>query len=196
MPVFEESGLRFDFDARWAVRKYDAHRFFQGFSGAGLKGVDFIALHGSTLILLEIKNYQRRQRWQTENPFDPILAAPGSFANHMASKYLDTLRALRAIGTYYHRQWLFRLLHPVLVRLPGRKMDWVFWARVDQHLREGRPVTALLWLETEPKQTDFLATLKVAITPLLRASVATFQIVNLEGAQIPEGITVTALPDQ
>lgn len=190
MPNFKESGLLFHFDDRWAVRKYDAHRFFQGFSGAGLKGVDFIALHKHALILLEVKNYQRRQQWQTENPFDHILEAPQPFLQHLADKYLDTLRALQAIGTYYRRKWLFRLLRPLLLRLPGRQMDWAFWARVDAHLQNGQPIIAMLWLETEREQTAFQQVLQQSLQGLLEGKVQEVQVQHLTAGGLPEGINV------
>lgn len=194
MPVFEESGLQFGFDSRWTVRKYDAHRFFQGFSGAGLKGVDFIALSGDTLLLLEVKNYRRRRSWQTENPFDRILEAPEAFAGHMAGKFLDTLRALRAIGTYYRRKWLFRLLRPILLRRSGAYSDWVFWAQVDTHLQGRQPVIAVLWLETERDQAAFREQLKLSLKNLLEDAVQEVQVCHLGTDQLPEGIQVRLAP--
>jgi hypothetical protein len=194
MPVFEESGLQFGFDSRWTVRKYDAHRFFQGFSGAGLKGVDFIALSGDTLLLLEVKNYRRRRSWQTENPFDRILEAPEAFAGHMAGKFLDTLRALRAIGTYYRRKWLFRLLRPILLRRSGAYSDWVFWAQVDTHLQGRQPVIAVLWLETERDQAAFREQLKLSLKNLLEDAVQEVQVCHLGTGQLPEGIQVRLAP--
>lgn len=194
MPVFEESGLHFNFDARWTVRKYDAHRFFQGFSGAGLKGVDFIALNEETLVLLEVKNYQRRQDWQTENPFDRISRVPKVFARHMAGKYLDTLRALRAIGTYYHRKWVFRLLRPWLLRSSGARSDWSFWAKVDAHLQSGKPIFAILWLETEQDQLAFRQALQQSLKSLLGDAVQEVQVQHPGTEALPEGIKV-GLPE-
>jgi hypothetical protein len=194
MPVFEESGLQFGFDNRWTVRKYDAHRFFQGFSGAGLKGVDFIALSGDTLLLLEVKNYRRRRAWQTENPFDRILEAPEAFAGHMSGKFLDTLRAIRAIGTYYRRKWLFRLLRPVLIRRSGARSDWAFWAQVDAHLQGGKPVIAVLWLETERDQAAFRRRLEQSLKNLLEDAVQEVQVCHPGTGQLPEGIQVSLAP--
>lgn len=194
MPVFEESGLQFGFDNRWTVRKYDAHRFFQGFSGAGLKGVDFIALSGNTLLLLEVKNYRRRRAWQTENPFDRILEAPEAFAGHMSGKFLDTLRAIRAIGTYYRRKWLFRLLRPVLIRRSGARSDWAFWAQVDAHLQGGKPVIAVLWLETERDQAAFRGRLEQSLKNLLEDAVQEVQVCHPGTGQLPEGIKVSLAP--
>ena len=195
MPVFEESGLQFEFDTRWVVRKYDAHRFFQGFSGAGLKGVDFIALSGDTLLLLEVKNYRRRQEWQTENPFDRIREAPEVFAGHMADKFLDTLRALQAIGTYYRRKWSFRLLRPLLLQRPGAGSDWAFWAQVDAHLQAGQPVIAVLWLETERDQAAFHERLGQSLKNLLKDTVQEVKVYHLAKGQLPEGIQVRIAPN-
>ena len=194
MPTFQESGLWFCFDNRWTVRKYDAHRFFQGFSGAGLKGVDFIAIRGATLILLEVKNYRRRQQWQKDNPFERILEAPEDFARRTAEKYLDTLRALRAIGTYYRRKWAFRLLRPLLLRWPGAASDWAFWAQVDAHLQRGQPVVAVLWLETEQDQATFREVLRQSLSNLLVGAVQEVQVQNLTAVALPEGISVCLPP--
>lgn len=191
MSTFQESGLRFDFDHYWTVRKYDTHRFFQGFSGVGLKGVDFIAVREANLILLEVKNYCKRQPWQPENPFERISEAPEDFARRIAKKYLDTLRALRAIGTYYRRQWGFRLLRPLLLRWPGTRSDWAFWAQVDAYLQSGQPVVAVLWLETEQEQAAFREVLQQSLETLLEGKVKAVQIRNLKTKPYPEGIRVS-----
>lgn len=147
-----ESGLHFHFSPGWVVKKYDAHRFFQGLSGTGLKGVDFIATDGRRLLLCEAKNYRRRQAWQQENPLDAILGQPEAFAEEMAQKALDTLLGIDAIWRYYQRKWLFRLLSPLLLRLSPNGRDWQFWAHVHRLAREPGKLVFILWLETERPQ--------------------------------------------
>ena len=52
--TFSESGLSFQFPEGWTTIKYDEHRFYTYLSGEGLKGVDFIAIHGENLVLIEV----------------------------------------------------------------------------------------------------------------------------------------------
>lgn len=185
MANFQESGLSFAFEQSWVVRKYDAHRFFQGFSGAGLKGVDFIGLQDGRLFLFEVKNYRRRQPWQAENPFSRILEAPPLFTAHITGKAEDTLRALRAIGTYYHRKWLFRLLHPLLLCLPGHRLDWVFWARAYALLREPGRITLVLWLETEQARAGFRQALQAQLSAQLGPAVGQVWVLPDKEAPLP-----------
>ncbi len=185
MADFQESGLSFAFEQNWVVRKYDVHPFFQGFSGAGLKGVDFIGLQGGRLFLFEVKNYRRRQQWQTENPFERILKAPPLFTQHIAAKAEDTLRALGAIGTYYRRKRLFRLLHPLLLRLPGRRLDWVFWARAYALLHDPARITLVLWLETEQTRAGFRRTLQDRLSDQLNPAVGDVRVMPDEEVALP-----------
>ena len=112
---FIESGLHFRFGEEWVIKKYDAHRFYQGLSGSGLKGVDFLGILGEGLFLFEIKNFRRRRQWQEENPLEAVLDHPSEFAENIAYKVEDTLLAIDAIWQYYNRKWLFRRLLPVVL---------------------------------------------------------------------------------
>ena len=181
----------FHFEQSCAVRKYDAHNFFQGFSGVGLKGVDFIVLYEDLLLLIEGKNYRRRQDWQTENPFDPIQAAPESFADDIADKYLDTLSALQAIGTYYSRKWWFGLLNPVRSYLPGKYLDWVFWSKIHHHLLEHKSVVSILFLESENDQRTFRQTLQGHLNKRLQGKVKETLILTAIDENRFDGIRVT-----
>lgn len=146
---FIESGLHFRFAEEWVVKKYDAHRFFQGLSGAGLKGVDFLGILEEELYLFEVKNFRRRQNWQAENPLEAILAGPAAFAEEIAYKVEDTLLAIDAIWQYYNRKWLFRRLLPAFRRLPVTENDWRFWARAYALMQHPEQVNVVLWMETE-----------------------------------------------
>jgi hypothetical protein len=150
--VFQESELIFHFDGRWVVKKYDAHRYFSGLAGQGLKGVDFIAISEDTILLIEIKNYRRRHSWQKENPFAQVEEAPDAFVDKIVDKADDTLRGIRAIGQYYYRKWWFALMRPFLSRLSPAKHESVFWIRAYQLISAKENITFILWLETEQPQ--------------------------------------------
>jgi hypothetical protein len=149
LTTFTESGLQFSFGPQWAVKQYDAHRFFQGLSGAGLKGVDFIATDGERLLLVEAKNYRPQAHLRQSDPLAAVLAAPEAFAAAIAQKAADTLRGIAAIGGYYERKWLFRLLRPGLLRLRPSLLPWRFWAHVHQLAQSPERITLVLCLETE-----------------------------------------------
>ncbi len=93
--IFEESGRRFAFQRPWVARAYDRHTYFQGLSSAGLKGVDFIALHPREgYLLMEVKNFR-------DHPPPP----PSVLAQELLRKTEDTLRGMDAIGGYLRRAW-------------------------------------------------------------------------------------------
>jgi hypothetical protein len=149
LTIFTESGLQFSFGPQWAVKQYDAHRFFQGLSGAGLKGVDFVATDGERLLLVEAKNYRPQAHLRQNDPLAAVLAAPEAFTAAIAQKAADTLRGIDAIGRYYERKWLFRLLRPGLLRLRPNLLPWRFWAHVYRLAQSPARITFVLCLETE-----------------------------------------------
>ena len=150
--IYQESGLEFRFDDSWQVKAYDKHRFYQGLSGEGLSGVDFVGLHDGQLYFFEVKNYRRRQDWQTNNPFDQVVAAPDLLAAAIAKKVADTLTGIDAIGQYYHRKPLFRWLEPWLLNRILPTWEWAFWARVYALAGEPHQLNTVFWLETERPQ--------------------------------------------
>lgn len=182
---YEESGLRFAFGPDWAVQRYDAHRFYQGLSGVGLKGVDFIGLHQGRLYLIEVKNYRRRQAWQAASLFAAIAADPSPFAAVVARKMTDTLRAISAIRTYYHRKWLFRQAKPWLLRRPPRQSEWAFWAQVCEIAQAPSAVTAVLWLETEQPQAPIRQALQAELATALDGQLGEVRVVRAEGEVLP-----------
>ncbi|HKK76477.1 MAG TPA: hypothetical protein VJ953_15460, partial [Saprospiraceae bacterium] len=104
--AFAEGQLTFHFDpAYWQGRKYDDHAYFQGFSGVGLKGVDFIGIYQEDiLVLLEVKNYTWRDTPFREKDVRQSLRGPEQIAAAVQQKMEDTLAGLRAIGIYYQRK--------------------------------------------------------------------------------------------
>ncbi len=192
---FKESGLIFSFGRPWAVRKYDTHRFYQALSGHGLKGVDFIGIAEGRLYLFEVKNYRRRQAWQRENPFDVVIAAPDELVGRVAGKVADSLRAVRAIGRYYERRWLLRLLRPVLLRLPAHWGDWPFWLQAYELCQgTGEQVVAVLWLETEQERSRLRAQILKGLRAALKGQVAEVALWPGGGQEKRAGLLVRPMP--
>jgi len=106
--VFSESGLSFQFPKSWTVFKYDEHRFYTYLSGAGLKGVDFIAIDGDELILIEVKNYADRIIKENFDPMEGLLSEPAVYVEAYFQKFEDTFRLLDIIEQYYNRKWWYR----------------------------------------------------------------------------------------
>ena len=173
---FIESGLHFRFGEGWVIKKYDAHRFYQGLSGSGLKGVDFLGILGEELYLFEVKNFRRRHDWQADNPLNTVLAQPAAFTESMAYKVEDTLLAIDAIWQYYHRKWLFRRLLPAFRLLPPTEGDWRFWARAHDLIQNPEQVKVVLWMETEQARPALLADLTQALEAQLRSRAASVRI--------------------
>ncbi|MCO6491390.1 MAG: hypothetical protein J5I98_23435 [Phaeodactylibacter sp.] len=190
---FIESGLHFRFDGEWAIKKYDAHRFYQGLSGSGLKGVDFLGIRGEELFLFEIKNFRRRREWQAENPLEAILARPEEFVETVACKVEDTLLAVDAIWQYYNRKWLFRRLLPAFRLLPVTGNDWRFWARAYRLMQNPEQVCVILWIETERPRPDLVNEIETKLRKRLKGRAASVRLAFrpdhafIEGLQVASG---------
>lgn len=160
--LIRESGLVFSFPASWGVRKYDEHPHYQSLSSVGLKAVDFIVLPpDGKLWLIEVKNFQPRTR--NGKTYRVRLRSSEALSQVIAAKFRDSLRAIGIIRNYYRRNWLFRLLEPVLVRLTRFRSDWAFWAEAYRRLEDETPPQLLIWLEMTDNRksyrTRFYATL-------------------------------------
>ena len=122
MDIFIESGLTFRFSPScWAVRKYDQHEYYQVLSGAGLKGTDFVGIwKARQLFLIEVKNYRGAS----------ALPSPDTLAGEISRKVEDTFTGLSAIQQMLERKSLYRLLRPLLSKLPLHTYDWPFWTKI------------------------------------------------------------------
>lgn len=140
MISFRESDLRLSFARRrWAVRKYDAHDYYLGLSGAHLKGVDFLAVQeGRRLVFLEVKNYPGAagRRLSSEQ-----------LAAELMGKIADTFTGIDAICTMLERKRLYRFASPLLPYLPAQNYDWPFWHQAGLLSALPRKCTAVLCLE-------------------------------------------------
>ena len=160
---FTESDLCFFFDAAyWQVRKYDAHTYFRGFSGLGLKGVDFVAIYADRLlVLLEVKNYTWRARPFREKNVRQSLQEPAQIAAAVVQKMEDTQLALRAIQEHYRRKrsrswaWLDRFRKP--------DVEQLFWEQATALLEEGE-FRCYLWLEREAEDEVFAQKLRQGLS--------------------------------
>jgi len=142
---FSESDLKLSFASRrWAVRKYDAHTYYMGLSGASLKGVDFLAIQeGRRLVFIEVKNY-----------IDPA-GRPQPPAQRVAAeieaKIADTMTGIDAICSMLERKRLYRLAAPLLSFLPAQHYDWPFWNRSGRLIGDPTQCTAVCCLENAPE---------------------------------------------
>lgn len=147
---FKEGKLQFTFHESWLVRKYDAHTFYQGFSGVGLKGVDFIAVRPRELLLIEVKNYRHIRNGRRRAAVAQVLEDPERIGRSITQKGRDTLKAIRAIRTYYLRKWDYRWSVPFLKRFWWQWSDRSFWTQVAAQAEEPERISFLIWLATDP----------------------------------------------
>jgi len=137
--VFSESGMRFHFPSDWLVRRYDQHTYFRGFSGYGLKGVDFVAVEPSgRLWLVEAKNFIPRQE------FPVIIKSAAVLGAQLLQKAEDTVRGIAAVHAYRSRSFWYRWLFPHLHRLRWLSGEWLFWARAYRALSEEAQIVCCL----------------------------------------------------
>ncbi len=175
MQQFTESGLIFSFDPDWRVYKYDEHRFYQGFSGVGLKGVDFIALQpGRSVVLVEVKNLRQYPR---ASPWSELA---DSLIESVAPKVEDTLRGVAAIGQYYRRKWW----RPLLIGLPRwaswRNSEWRYWDDVANCADRPEQLSVILWLESEKPPPGWRTDLHRRLRQRLRPVAGNVLITNTE----------------
>lgn len=148
--AFLEGDLRFEFDpAHWQVRKYDAHPFFHGFSGVGLKGVDFVANYqGCELWLIEVKNYSTHTSKLRRREVDQALQHPQLIIEALEEKYIDTMAGIQAIDTYYRRKgrrpwnWLLNKIQA--------DPEQAFWQEAYRLALVEKRVRPVLWLAADP----------------------------------------------
>ena len=148
--VFSESGLSFQFPKSWTVFKYDEHRFYTYLSGAGLKGVDFIAIDGDELILIEVKNYADRIIKENFDPMEGLLSEPAVYVEAYFQKFEDTFRLLDIIEQYYNRKWWYRNIFQQFKSFFS-STETGFWSKAIEILDDMKGVRLVLWLELAPQ---------------------------------------------
>lgn len=147
--VFEESGLLFNFSDAWNVRPFDHHRYYRWLSGLGFRGVDFVGIYQEKLVLMEIKNYQRREGMPKTDAFQIVREDPEAFALKMAAKVEDSFEIILAVNGVFRRRWWF----PFFVRLPlrfkRRYPQSYFWYAVSQLAEDPADCIFVLWLDAD-----------------------------------------------
>jgi len=148
--TFAESDIQFRFSPDWVVYRYDTHRYYRGWSGAGLKGVDFFGiLRDDTLVLMEVKNYNIRSSGKRGHTLDAILAEPRILTDAFGHKIADTLVAIDAVRQYWQRHWWRRWAWRWFSHRAPHSSEQAFWARVCALAENPECCTAVLWLESE-----------------------------------------------
>lgn len=143
--------MSFVFNQNWLVRPYDKHTFFQGLSGAGLKGVDFLGMHNRDhLVLMEVKNYLPDPDGRRYRQISQRLAAPEAIGASLASKMQDTLRAIDLIHRYFQTRLGYRLAYPFLPWMKQAAPEWYFWTHA-RKLMDFR-VSMICWMGLQADQ--------------------------------------------
>lgn len=152
--IFEESGLLFTFSDAWNVWAFDDHRYYRWLSGRGLRGVDFIGLYQGKLVLMEVKNYRRREGMSKTDAFQAVRKDPASFSMKLMGKVKDSLRIVQAVNNAHRRRWWF----PLFLRLPDtwkrRFPQTYFWHVASQLALDPANCTFVLWLDADSDTTD------------------------------------------
>ncbi len=166
---FGEGDREFLFSSEhWAVRKYDLHRFYKGFSAHGLKGVDYIGIfEKTTLVLLEVKDFRLTGLPARDRQVIAALQEPKKLAENLFVKVQDTKRGLNSIGKYYEERWIWRGVAPFI---PGRNLqqqDWWFWLEAKRIMEQSGNLKILLALDHLPEQKEKMDVLKSVIGQFL-----------------------------
>ncbi len=152
--IFHESDLTFKFDDNWQVYKFDDHRFYKYLSGQDLKAVDFIAIFKNEfLLLMEVKNYNKRKQSPVAPNIKNILGEEPALVHAFQKKISDSIRAIRAIRTFYERKWWFRVFYKMMPFL--KQSETAFWLNASEILDDKKlSVHLVLWLEIAESYPD------------------------------------------
>lgn len=193
MRSFTESGLQFTFSRDWVVKKYDSHRYYRGFSGTGLKGVDFIALNlkENLVAFFEVKNYRTRFHQNTGEPIHPELKPATELAQALSDKVSDTLLAIDAITTYYQKSMIYRWLQPLYLRLPFYIGDRFFWTKVENCIYQHENLAYVLWVELQEKNLRYQHQLKEETDRLLQNEFGVIYVADMKNYPFPQSLEVS-----
>ncbi len=192
MMLYAESDIDFHFStADWAVCRYDRHRYFKGWSGRGLKGVDFIAVwRQDKLIFMEVKNYNPRPNGKGGQTADAVRADPAILSDAFGEKIADTLTAIDAVRQYRQRRWWRRLAAWWFRRRKVGSSETAFWVRVCDLALSPQNCMAVLWLEGEELDASFRKTIEKRLAYELSALTAQVVVCNADSNPFREdGLT-------
>lgn len=192
MATLIESDLLVTLSSRWHWRKYDNHTFYRGLAGAGLKGVDLIALlPDGRLALIEFKNYHPRTRRGKTHPVK--LKKVARLTDTLVRKHQDSLRAIRVIDRYYQSKWYYRWRTKLTRFFPLLPTDDPgFWTEAARRAQGPLPVVILLWLETPAVQPAYRNQLYAHLAAKLDPERSQF-LMDGNGLDPIPGITVSLL---
>lgn len=95
--VFHESNLRFSFGDEWKVIKYDDHLNHKNIKIDSHKAIDFLAIYGSTkIVLFELKSF-RNHRIEAKNEGRTTNNAEG-LTTEIAQKVRDSITGIIGAG--------------------------------------------------------------------------------------------------
>jgi hypothetical protein len=196
-----ESGLYFEFDPTWIVQKYDEHRYYSYFSGAGLKGVDFAAIRAGKAYLFEVKNYQIRFEGKPSYRIYDFIDNPEQLVELIISKVEDTHRGITIVHEYLSRKWLYRRLYPYYCKWPipaWAKNTWWFWAKLYAQLDKPNGSTIVLSIAVEQtyegykenQVAEFIHVLKRRLSASMTAKNFAFELMLVGDEQQIKGLRV------
>ncbi len=193
--IYVESDIQFRFTADWVVFRYDTHRYYKGWSGAGLKGVDFIGiLKDETLVLMEIKNYNLRLSGKRGHTLDAIQMDPSLLTEAFGHKIADTLTAIDAVRQYWQRHWWRRLALRWYSRRSPKSSEPAFWARVCALAENPEHCMAVLWLESNALDTAFRRRIGTQLSEELSALCARVEVSHSSEHPFADSLEVSGAP--
>ncbi len=176
---FSESDLRFRFTGDWVLYRYDTHRYYKGWSGSGLKGVDFIGiLDDATLVLIEVKNYGFRSGGRRGHTLDAIRSDSSILTEDFGHKIVDTFTAIDAVRQYWQRHWWRRLVWRRSGRRKPESSETAFWARICALAENPANCILVLWLESEDIDEVFRQRIAAQLSEELAAFAATVYVAD------------------
>jgi len=192
--IFRESDIEFNFNKDWSVRKYDAHYFYKGLSGAGLSAVDFIGLlYGNELVLFEIKNFRQGRKYGETDFESRMKEELPVFMKKMKVKVVDSLRGIDAIGRYFQRKPLYRLFLGLIRKLNFHQYKWVFWTKVYDCSTPPLNCTFILWLETDKPLPELRKKIKKTLKTTLKGKVNKVLVVDSHSNPFPDSLKAKLL---
>lgn len=148
--AFHESRLVITFGPSWSVLRFDQSVFFKTLTGQGLRGVDFVGIHGNHLYLIEVKNYTRAKNQAAPSPPEAL-----AFREMLVEKFEDSQRIIRIIHATFRRYMVFRWWQWVASHINFLFLwapePWVFWTRCYRLSNRGDAAFTLLLIDPDER---------------------------------------------
>ena len=192
----KESGLNFQFDATWYVKKYDETDYYLGLSGRGFSAVDFVGLWRDEVVFIEVKNYRNRPADQLARTRKKLLGNPPPLAMVFEEKIQESIEGIDLIGKALQRRWLSRRLYP-LFKYPKLRPyllrdKRLFWMHIDQKIKaKPEAVRLVLWMELPDELEILRAPLITALHSKLQSHFRAIEVACLEQHPFGESVKIT-----